>query len=325
MPVNRSTGEEQDDRAPSDAGRAGARTARVEFDERRAKMERLRAEGIDPYPPGHALGHAHAHRRRARRSRPGRRSSAGEHPELRYQIAGRLISRRGHGKTAFLDMRDLSGHDPGGRARGRARAGDLRPHPRARHRRHRRRRRLRVRDPARPARARGRGVHAADQDAAPAAGQAPRARRHRHALPLPRARPARQRGDARAVHHAQQDRARDPRMAGRTQLRGGRNPRAAVARRRRRLAPVHHAPQRARPRPVPAHLGRAVPQPLHRRRHGERLRHGQGVPQRGHLAEAQPRVHDHRVHVRVLRLQRRGDGRPKKCSATSPRRRSGAR
>ena len=47
---------------------------------------------------------------------------------------------------------------------------------------------------------------------------------------------------------------------------------------------------------------------LHRRRHGERLRHGQGVPQRGHLAEAQPRVHDHRVHVRLLRLQRRRDG-----------------
>ena len=34
---------------------------------------------------------------------------AGEHPDLSYQIAGRLISRRGHGKTAFLDVRDLSG------------------------------------------------------------------------------------------------------------------------------------------------------------------------------------------------------------------------
>jgi lysyl-tRNA synthetase, class II len=34
---------------------------------------------------------------------------AGEHPELRYEIAGRLISRRVHGKTAFLDVRDLSG------------------------------------------------------------------------------------------------------------------------------------------------------------------------------------------------------------------------
>ena len=148
-------------------------------------------------------------------------------------------------------------------------------------------------------------MHAADQDAAPAAGQAPRPRRHRHPLPLPRARPDRQRGDARAVHHAQQDRPRDPRMARRAQLRRGRNAGAAVARGRRRLAAVHDPPQRARPRPLPAHLGRAVPQPLHRRRHGERLRHGQGVPQRGHLAQALARVHDHRVHVRVLRLQRR--------------------
>ena len=36
--------EEEDERdAPTDGA--------VEFDERRAKMERLRAEGIDPYPP----------------------------------------------------------------------------------------------------------------------------------------------------------------------------------------------------------------------------------------------------------------------------------
>ena len=106
---------------------------------------------------------------------------------------------------------------------------------------------------------------------------------------------------------AQQDRARDPRMAGRTQLRRDRNARPSVARRRRRLAAVHDASQRAGPGPVPAHLRRAVPQPLHRRRDGERLRHGQGVPQRGHLAQALARVHDHRVHVRLLRLQRRRD------------------
>jgi hypothetical protein len=84
------------------------RTNHEEFDERRAKMERLRAEGIDPYPPVTLWADAHAHRRRARRARP-RQLEPGEHPELRYQIAGRLISRRGHGKTAFLDMRDLSG------------------------------------------------------------------------------------------------------------------------------------------------------------------------------------------------------------------------
>jgi lysyl-tRNA synthetase class 2 len=79
----------------------------VEIDERRAKMERLRAEGVDPYPPV---------------SMPDRTLIAevlaahdpadldeGEHPELRYHVAGRLISRRGHPKTSFLDLRDLSG------------------------------------------------------------------------------------------------------------------------------------------------------------------------------------------------------------------------
>jgi lysyl-tRNA synthetase, class II len=34
---------------------------------------------------------------------------AGEHPHVEYRIAGRLISRRGHGKTTFMDLRDFSG------------------------------------------------------------------------------------------------------------------------------------------------------------------------------------------------------------------------
>src|SRR6202790_2322789 len=79
----------------------------VEIDERRAKMGRLRAEGIDPYPPVSLPDRTliadvlAAHDASA--------LEAGEHPQLRYHIAGRLISRRGHGKTAFLDVRDLSG------------------------------------------------------------------------------------------------------------------------------------------------------------------------------------------------------------------------
>src|SRR5262249_6742347 len=80
----------------------------VEFDERRAKVERLRAEGINPYPPVTLWGRrtrvidilgAHA---------PGELEH-GPHPEMSYTVAGRLISRRGHGKTSFLDLRDLSG------------------------------------------------------------------------------------------------------------------------------------------------------------------------------------------------------------------------
>jgi lysyl-tRNA synthetase class 2 len=87
----------------ANAPQAGA----VEIDERRAKMERLRAEGIDPYPPVSLPDRAliadvlAAHDPSA--------LDAGEHPQLRYHIAGRLTSRRGHGKTAFLDVRDLSG------------------------------------------------------------------------------------------------------------------------------------------------------------------------------------------------------------------------
>jgi lysyl-tRNA synthetase class 2 len=76
-------------------------------DVRRAKLERLRAEGIEPYP---------------RRGFPDRdKISAifeahdpeelgeGAHSQFSYRIAGRLVGRRGHGKTAFLDIRDLTG------------------------------------------------------------------------------------------------------------------------------------------------------------------------------------------------------------------------
>jgi lysyl-tRNA synthetase class 2 len=94
-------------RSPAGDGAADA-DAVVDIDERRAKMERLRAEGIDPYPHGSWLAErtliadviaAHDAATLAK----------GEHPELPYQLAGRLISRRGHGKTAFFDLRDLSG------------------------------------------------------------------------------------------------------------------------------------------------------------------------------------------------------------------------
>ncbi|HEX5224003.1 MAG TPA: lysine--tRNA ligase [Solirubrobacteraceae bacterium] len=97
----------QSDGARDGAG-SDADAQLVEFDERRAKMERMRAEGINPYPPVTLWG---------RRSRVidvlGAHDAAelehGAHPEMRYTVAGRLISRRGHGKTSFLDVRDLSG------------------------------------------------------------------------------------------------------------------------------------------------------------------------------------------------------------------------
>src|SRR5919204_3120956 len=71
---------------------------------RREKLERLRADGIEPYPyrypdvvPVAAIHAAHA-------SLP-----AGEDSEDRYRVAGRLHARRGQGKMAFLDLDDRSG------------------------------------------------------------------------------------------------------------------------------------------------------------------------------------------------------------------------
>ena len=74
--------------------------------ERLAKVKRLRAAGIDPFP----------------HSYPGRTPIAeilaahdpeqlepGEHSQHSYRIAGRLTAQRSHGKTAFFDLRDLSG------------------------------------------------------------------------------------------------------------------------------------------------------------------------------------------------------------------------
>jgi lysyl-tRNA synthetase class 2 len=96
--------------APRDDASANgaAQNGVVEIDERRKKMERLRSEGVDPYPAVTLWGR----RTRIVEILGAHDPSAlehGAHPELRYLVAGRLISRRGHGKTAFLDLRDLSG------------------------------------------------------------------------------------------------------------------------------------------------------------------------------------------------------------------------
>jgi lysyl-tRNA synthetase class 2 len=71
---------------------------------RRAKLERLRAEGVDPFPPAYPgvvpterVGVEHAD------------LPAGEETEDRYRVAGRLAARRGQGKMAFLDLVDRSG------------------------------------------------------------------------------------------------------------------------------------------------------------------------------------------------------------------------
>jgi lysyl-tRNA synthetase, class II len=77
-------------------------------DERRAKLERLRGRGVEPFP--------HLSTRTPRTwiaelqsAHDPAQLAAGEHPGLSYRIAGRLVARRGHAKTAFFDVRDQSG------------------------------------------------------------------------------------------------------------------------------------------------------------------------------------------------------------------------
>jgi lysyl-tRNA synthetase, class II len=71
---------------------------------RRAKLERLRADGIEPFPhtfpgvrPIAAIHAAHAD------------LPAGEDSDARYRVAGRLHARRGQGRMAFLDLDDRTG------------------------------------------------------------------------------------------------------------------------------------------------------------------------------------------------------------------------
>src|SRR5579875_1134824 len=96
-----STAEQQDEQAE-------ASSPEGDFDARRAKMERLRAEGIEPYPAV-TLWSTRTRIADVLAAHDPSQLEHGEHAELAYEIAGRLISRRGHGKTAFLDIRDLSG------------------------------------------------------------------------------------------------------------------------------------------------------------------------------------------------------------------------
>jgi lysyl-tRNA synthetase, class II len=72
--------------------------------DRREKLERLRARGVEPFP--------HSFDDRTEIAEVRARHDAlepGEKTEARYRVAGRITARRGHGKAAFLDLRDRSG------------------------------------------------------------------------------------------------------------------------------------------------------------------------------------------------------------------------
>jgi lysyl-tRNA synthetase, class II len=75
-------------------------------EQRRAKVERLREEGIDPYP--HSFeGRDHVEDVLA--GHDPAELGEGEHEEFSYRVMGRVTGKRGHGKTAFLDLRDATG------------------------------------------------------------------------------------------------------------------------------------------------------------------------------------------------------------------------
>jgi len=67
---------------------------------RKEKLERLRAAGIDPYPPRFKRTHAAAEAAAALESGPD--------PGV-VSVAGRVTAKRGMGKASFLDLRDTSG------------------------------------------------------------------------------------------------------------------------------------------------------------------------------------------------------------------------
>jgi lysyl-tRNA synthetase, class II len=72
--------------------------------DRRAKLERLRERGIDPFPHEYdgvvPVDRVHAEHGGL---------EPGEETDSAYRIAGRLAARRGHGGAAFLDLVDRSG------------------------------------------------------------------------------------------------------------------------------------------------------------------------------------------------------------------------
>jgi lysyl-tRNA synthetase, class II len=72
--------------------------------DRRAKLERLRSAGVDPFP------HSFDEREEIGEVRAAHEGlAAGIETDSRHRVAGRIVARRGHGKAAFLDLRDGSG------------------------------------------------------------------------------------------------------------------------------------------------------------------------------------------------------------------------
>jgi lysyl-tRNA synthetase class 2 len=84
----------------------GDRSGAASEAQRRAKVERLRDAGVDPYP--HSFeGRTHAEEIHAAHDPAA--LGEGEHEGFTYRVMGRVTGRRGHGKTVFFDVRDITG------------------------------------------------------------------------------------------------------------------------------------------------------------------------------------------------------------------------
>ena len=87
--------------SPEPPARAGSRELLAA---RRAKLDALRADGIEPFPHAFPGVTPVAEVKGAHSDLPD-----GAETEDRYRVAGRLAARRGQGKMAFLDLVDRSG------------------------------------------------------------------------------------------------------------------------------------------------------------------------------------------------------------------------
>ncbi len=72
--------------------------------ERRAKLERLRDAGLEPFPASFEGREPIAEVRAAHED-----LGDGEETDARHVVGGRVMARRGHGKAAFIDLRDGTG------------------------------------------------------------------------------------------------------------------------------------------------------------------------------------------------------------------------
>ena len=93
--------EAQPANSPADEPTSGSTEA-----QRRAKVEKLRAEGINPYP------HAFEGRDKVEEiltAHDPAELGEGEYEQFPYRVMGRVTGKRGHGKIAFLDVRDITG------------------------------------------------------------------------------------------------------------------------------------------------------------------------------------------------------------------------